>query len=77
MKRHLGGGRLPDNILRATSSKMAAALKRSNDQVSIYCSYPQSTSVFQAMYSRKTLLYYPAKKELTRCHETNRQGRKQ
>ena len=55
---------IPDNItrsspFRAPSSKMAAALKRSKDQGIIYCSYPQSTPVLQAMYSRKTLLYYP------------------
>ena len=30
---------------------MAAALKWSKDQVSIYCSYPRSTPVLQAMYS--------------------------
>ena len=47
----------PLQPLRAPSSKMAAALKRSKDQVSIYCSYPQRTPVMQAMCSRKTLLY--------------------
>ena len=31
---------------------MAAALKWPKDQVSIYCSYPRSTPVLQAMYSR-------------------------
>ena len=69
-KRDIGGGRLPDNITHSSpfmrphprwqfdGSKLWQLPW--NDQVSTYCSYPQSTPVLQAIYSRKTLLYYPA-----------------